>query len=151
MNKVRFFFPELRLKQLLEEPGGITIADALMRADDAIEASRDAGLKAIDEKIAAIAACEREDAGDTNDKCYKLSNEIYAEAGMMRLSELSDVAHNLCELLSAGASEAVSKRAIRVHIDAMRALRSPAASSSRELRRAVLEELHRLTARLAHH
>ncbi len=151
MNKVRFFFPELRLKQLLEEPGGITIADALMRADDAIEASRDAGLKAVDEKISAIAVCEREDAGDTTDTCYKLSNEIYAEAGMMRLSELSDVAHNLCELLSGGASEAVSKRAIRVHIDAMRALRSPAASSSRDLRRAVLEELHRLTARLAHH
>lgn len=151
MNRVRFFFPEVRLKQLLEEPGGITVADALMRADDAIEANRDAGLRAIDDKIASIAAIEFEDCAGASNKCYALSNEIYAEAGMMRLSELSDVAHNLCELLSGVVDEGVSRRAIRVHIDAMRALRSPAASSSRELRRAVLEELHRLTARLSHH
>ena len=151
MSKARFFFPDVRLKRLLREPGRITIGEALARADGAIDGMRDACLQSIDQKIAEIGALDQDDVSDTNGRCYTLSNEIYAEAGMIKLTELSDVAHNLCDLLSAGGKQGASTRAIRVHVDAMRALRSPAASASSELRRAVLGELHRLTAHLATH
>jgi len=151
MNKARFFFPDVRLKRLLREPGGITVGEALVRADDAIDGMRDAFLQSIDQKIAEIGALGQDDAFSATGRCYTLSNEIYAEAGMIKLIELSDVAHNLCDLLSAGGKQGASAKAIRVHVDAMRALRSPAASASGELRRAVLSELHRLTAHLATH
>ncbi|ANP46773.1 hypothetical protein [Candidatus Viadribacter manganicus] len=147
MTRARFFYPEVRLKRLLKEPGGLRVVDALDRADAAIDAIRDDCLLAIDGKIAAISsAAKREGHPDAR---YTLSNEIYAEAGALGLAELSDVAHNLCELLSLERKEDVSEQAVRVHVDAMRALRSPAVSANGTLRRAVLAELHRLAARLA--
>lgn len=150
MTRARFFFPDVRLKRLLAEPGGMRVKDALERADEAIENVRDHCLVAIDDKIATIGAYE-EGAPEQSSRCYVLSNEIYAEAGLLGLAELSDVAHNLCEVLSLGTQGGVSKRAVRVHVDAMRALRSPAVSSNHQLRAAVVAELHHLTARLAHH
>lgn len=146
MTRVRFFHPDVRLKRLMKEPGGIRVGDALDRAEVAIDSIRDDCLFAIDAKIAAIAAFKRQ--GADVDARYVLSNEVYAEAGVLGLAELSDVAHNLCELLSLEGHE-VSEQAVGVHIDAMRALRSPAVSASSTLRRAVLGELHRLAAHLA--
>lgn len=146
MTRARFFHPDVRLKRMLKEPGGIRVTDALDRADAAIESIRDVCLLAIDKKIAAISNLDRGEGAI--DQRYVISNEIFAEAGVLGLAELSDVAHNLCELLSADNHAVVSERAVRVHVDAMRALRTPAVSGSRELRRAVLSELHRLATRL---
>lgn len=123
------------------------IGDALDRADVAIDSIRDDCLLAIDAKIAAIAAFKP--AGSDVDLRYVFANEIYAEAGVLGLAELSDVAHNLCELLSIEGHATVSEQAVGVHVDAMRALRSPAVSASSKLRRVVLAELHRLAAHLA--
>lgn len=150
MTRARFFFPEVRLKRLLEEPGGMRVKDALNRADEAIESVRDNCLAAIDEKITAIGVYE-EGSAEQSRRCYTLANEIYAEAGLLGLAELSDVAHNLCEMLSRAGEGRVSKRAVRVHVDAMHALRSPGVAANRQLRAAVVTELHHLTARLAHH
>lgn len=147
MTRVRFFRPDVRLKRLMKEHGGIRVGDALNRADAAIENMRDECLVAIDAKIAAIAAFKGQAA--EMDARYVLSNEIYAEAGVLGLAELSDVAHNLCELLSFEGHATLSEQAVGVHVDAMRALRSPAVSASSKLRRVVLEELHRLAAHLA--
>lgn len=146
MTRARFFHPDVRLKRLMREPGGIRAGDALDRADAAIDSIRDDCLFAIDAKIAAIAAFKPQAGGV--DSRYLLSNEVYGEAGVLGLAELSDVAHNLCELLSLE-GHAVSEQAVCVHVDAMRALRSPAVSASSKLRRAVLAELHRLAAHLA--
>lgn len=150
MTRARFFFPDVRLKRLLEEPGGMSVKDALRRADEAIESVRDNCLFAIDKKIAEIAAY-KEGSVQSSTKCYKLSNEIYAEAGVFGLHELSAVAHNLCEMLSSAGAGSVSGRVVSVHADAMHALRSPAVSGNQNLRRAVVDELHRLTSRLAPH
>lgn len=147
MRHVRFFHPDVRLKRLMKQPGGIRAVDALDRADAAIDSIRDDCLLAIDAKIAAISAIKSQ-TGE-GDARYVLSNEIYAEAGVLGLAELSDVAHNLCELLSLEGPAPVSEQAVGVHVDAMRALRSPAVSASSKLRRAVLAELHRLAAHLA--
>lgn len=147
MTRVRFFHPDVRLKRLMRAPGGIRVGEALDRAEVAIDSIRDDCLLAIDAKIAAIAAFNHE--GTDGESRYVLSNEIYAEAGVLGLAELSDVAHNLCELLSLEGHAAVSEKAVGVHVDAMRALRSPAVSASSNMRRAVLAELHRLAAHLA--
>lgn len=150
MTRARFFFPDVRLKRLLAEPGGMRAKDALKRADEAIEYVRDDCLAAIDKKIAEIAAYQ-EGAAEVSKTCYRLANEIYAEAGVLGLRELSAVAHNLCETISLGTFGAVSLRVVRVHADAMHALRSPAVSENQHLRRAVVAELHRLTARVTPH
>ena len=150
MTRARFFVPDVRLKRLLAEPGGMRAKDALNRADEAIESVRDSCLQAIDRKISEIGAYT-EGAIEQTRHCYRLSNEVYAEAGILGLAELSDVAHNLCEILSLSAEGSVSSRAVKVHVDAMHALRTPAVSANRQLRQAVVQELHRLTSRLAHH
>lgn len=150
MTRARFFYPEVRLKRLLAEPGGIRVDEAIKRAEERIESVRGTCLLAIDEKIAAIAGYD-EGAAEVGRRCYVLANEIYAEAGLLGLSELSDVAHNLCEIISMSSDGRLPKRAVRVHVDAMKALRSPAASENLSLRIAVLSELHRLTSSLAHH
>jgi hypothetical protein len=148
MTRPRFFFPEVRLKRLLAEPGGVSASEALNRAEEAIESVRASCLVAIDAKIAAIATYV-EGSPELTRRCYVLANEIYAEAGALGLSELSNVSHNLCELLSLGATSGVPRPTVMVHADAMRALRSPAISANQQLRAAVVAELHHLTARFA--
>jgi len=75
---------------------------------------------------------------------------VYAEVAPFGLTELSEVAHSLCEVLSA--KDAVDPRwdkVVSVHINAMRALRSPDVSENADLRTAIVSELHRLSARFA--
>jgi hypothetical protein len=76
---------------------------------------------------------------------------VYAEAAPFGLIELSEVAHSLCGVLSAK-KDAVDPRwdkVVSVHINAMRALRSPDVSENADLRTAIVSELHRLSARFA--
>ena len=145
MTVVRSFYVEVHLKTLLNEPGGIKVADAIDRAYDSLEEVRDQCLAAIDDKIAAIAAFAPDASPLVRRDCYQLSNEIFAEAGALGAPELSAVAFNLCEVLSADQTR-VSAKIIGVHVDAMRVLRLPGAAASPGLRRAVLDELRRLGA-----
>jgi hypothetical protein len=146
MSVVRRFYPEVRLKKMLGEAGGLRAGQALAAATERLEEIREDCLQAVDDKIAGIAVLAREGGAENLERCYYVANEIYAEAGAFGLLELSAAAHSLCSLLSA--PQAASAAAIKVHVDTMRALRSAEMANNGPLRTAVLNELKALTARL---
>lgn len=148
MTQVRMFHPEVRLKRLLAEPGGIKASEALARADQGIEDIRHACLVAIDRKIEEIAVLCAAPDDRSLDRGYVLANEIFAEAGVFGLSELSDAALNLCQLLAArDPDHTVPIEALSVHVQSMRALRTPAAEGSQALRASILHGLRKLNSK----
>jgi len=151
MSVVRRFRPENRLAKLIAAPGGVSIADALQQASVELEAVRDSCMTALDEKLNVLtalnaAAVTRE----RDEQMYLLSNEIFGEGGAFGLEELSAVAHSLCTMLDANADRLPTRPAIiRVHIEAMRALRHPDMAGDKAARAAVLAGLRGLTSRYA--
>jgi hypothetical protein len=140
---VRKFQPEVRLKKLLAQPGGIRFASAIERADEIVESMRDEGMRQIDAKIEKLASFGTDD--ESLDSVYQIANEVFAEAGMYGLSEISEVARNLCQLVSARKPDiSFPSQAIRVHTDSMRLLRSPTVAANAAMRKQVLEELRKL-------
>ncbi|MEZ5957220.1 MAG: hypothetical protein R3C27_08435 [Hyphomonadaceae bacterium] len=143
---VRKFYPEVRLKKLVGGDRGILVSDALTRAEAGVDSIRDRCLDAVDDKIERLLLCT---SLDSVDECYALANEVYAEAGAFGLQELSAAAHSLCTLISgSGVEKQIILTAIKVHVDAMRALRRPEVAGSPELRSAVISELRSLAARI---
>lgn len=149
MSVVRRFFPEVRLKRLLGTGGGIRVEDALAGAERQLDTIRAACLAGIDTKIERVSALAAGGAANAHEQCYVTSNEIFAEVGVFGLSELSAVAHSLCSLLSAPDRSKVPQAAIKVHVDAMRVLRTPSVAQHQQIRQAVLSELQALARRLA--
>ena len=149
MSVVRKFHPEVRLKRLLAASGGIRPQDALARAEQGLEDIRAHCLDAIDAKIEKIMNLAKDGEPGYLRQCYNVANEVFAEAGAFQLDELSAAAHSLCSLTSGPECDNIPVKAIIVHVDAMRALRTPAMASNRDLRRAVLAELRGLASRIA--
>lgn len=147
MTVVRTFTPEVRLKKLLQEPGGITAQTALERADNNVESIRESCLEAVDVKIEALSEAANAQQPDWVAKVYKSANEVFAEAGTFGLIELSAAAHSLCTLTAS--KEKAPLAAVRVHIDAMRVLRKPELAGDKVARGAVLAGLRGMTAKLA--
>jgi hypothetical protein len=149
MSLLRTFHPDIRLKRVLSEPGGIKISEALTCAEAGVESVRAQSLSAVDDKIEEIGVHAATSSDESLERCYVLANEIFAEAGIFGLSELSAAALNLCQLLSARDRErAFPTGALRVHVESMRALRSPAVAENQALRETVLSELRNLAAKL---
>ncbi len=147
MSVVRRFFPEVRLKQLLASNNGIRADEALVRAGRNLDEIREACLLGVDAKIERLVELSAVGGEEASDQCYEAANEIFAEAGVFGLSELSAVAHSLCSLLSVTERAKVPAAAIKVHADAMRALRSPSVAQHQKVRQAVLSELQTLAQR----
>lgn len=149
MTLVRKFHPEVRLKKIVAEAGGMRAADAIDRAHHSLEEIRSDCLAAVDGKVEAIAALARSSDGASLERCYQLANEIFAEAGAFGLKDQSAAALNLCNALSTSAGARRLADILRVHVEAMRALRMPAVAGDEALRAAVLAELRKLTAKLS--
>ena len=132
---------------MLAEPGGIRASQALKQAEERLEEIKDDCLLAIDAKIDQLGKLARIGGENEIEQCYYVANEIFAEAGVFQLGEVSEAAHSLCALLSAEPG-LVPSAAVVVHADTLRALRSPAVSGSSALKAAVLAELKSLTAKL---
>ena len=148
MSVVRRFYPEARLKQVLAEPGGITVSQAVERANRGIESVRESCLTAIDDKLTSITTHSRSDDRGAGAEIYRFANEIYAEAGVFGLTELSQAAHSLCQLMSNADEERLPREAVLVHIDSMRALRRPDVAGDQAARAAVLKGLRTVVERM---
>lgn len=147
MTVVRKFYPEVRLKKLLAEAGGMTADRALKQADAGLESIREDCMRGLDIKIeeASIEAMLGEEADYAF--IYQRSNEIFGEAGALGLKELSEAALSLCSLLGSGPRPAGVSRAVDVHVAAMRALRRPELAGRLAERQAVLQGLRGVSAR----
>lgn len=149
MTAVRRFFPEVRLKKMLAEPGGVRAAEALASAEQNLDDIKADALVAVDAKIAQLEALVSDGGEAAIERSYYLANEIFAEAGAFKLAEVSEAAHSLCTLIAAADTAPVPKSAFMVHVTTLRALRSKEVSASEALRAAVLAELRALTAKIA--
>jgi hypothetical protein len=130
----------------MAEPGGIATERALSTAAANLRSIEGACLAAIDNKIARLheGICDE----SAEQQCYALSNEVFGEAGVFGLSEISAIAHSLCSLLAARRRGA-SREALKIHVDAMRALRRPEIAASKTQRTAILCELRALASKLS--
>lgn len=149
MTNVRRFHPEVRLKKLLAEPGGMTAGEAIERADAKLEEIRGDCLSAVDDKLTELSALVKSDQPERGARMYRCANEIFAEAGTFGLAELSAAAHSLCSLLARTEDTKVPEASVKVHIDAMRALRNPDVAGNKAARAAVLSGLRGLALRVA--
>lgn len=145
MTNVRTFRPEVRLAKLMKEPGGISVAQALEKADKVLESMRGDCLTNIDQKIEEVAALAATGLSEQNLATIKQrAAELFGEAGTFGLVELSAAAHSLHRLLSA---EQGSPAAVAVHVDAVRALRRPELAGDQQARAEVLRQLRKVVDR----
>jgi chemotaxis protein histidine kinase CheA len=144
-NQVRTYRPVVRLAKLMNEPGGVTMAQALERADKALESTRGDCLAEIDKKIEEVVALAAAGLDAANLAAIRQrAGEIFGEAGAAGLSELSAAAQSLSRLLTAGRG---SNAAITVHVDAVRALRRPELAGNMQARAEVLRQLRKVVDR----
>lgn len=142
----RRFRPSYSITRKMRAPGGMTLAAALERAEQALEDVRASCVTAIDAKIDRLVHLAG--AGAIGDEMYDLAGEVFSEAGTFGLKEVSAAAHSLCELLSSDAG-AKARAAVNVHVDALRALRHPDVCDDDERRVAVLRGLQAVAARFS--
>ena len=150
MSAVKKIKVENRLAKLAQTPGGVTLAEALKRADRNLDTVREDYLNVLDEQIGRI---ERLSAGDRPephvvDELYACSNELLAVAGVFGLGELGEAAYSFCELLDRlRRTNAWSRQSVAVHVNTMKLLRHPERTASLGGCRAVLDGLREVTNR----
>ena len=158
MKKHISFQPERTLRSKLRKPGGVTMEQAVARANGRLEAMRDAKVSAVDEMILALAT-DMEPVSTDADMYFEIT-DIYALAGSFGLRHVGQAAKSLCELIEANddADEemvvsdkraAALKNAVRVHVESLKALRRPEMLENEAGRELLVTGLESVVAHLA--
>jgi hypothetical protein len=143
--KPRIYQPERRFVQKAKAPGGISLEEAVRRADTNVAAAKDRFLTGVDEKLAlAVNLAKGKDAASLG-ALRVTATEVGNLAGIYNLVELREAAESLRLLLSRIADKPTPWAAIGVHVDAMVSLRRADISGEANARKAVLEGLRRVT------
>ncbi len=122
-----------RLRELMQQPGGRSVVEALRGAEARLGKIKDQCLDGLDELIARMAAAAAELDGSADPRLvaeiYQASNDVITIAGLVGYPSLDEVAHGLCELIDRFRAEGRwSAPALRVHIEAMQVLRGLSSS-----------------------
>lgn len=153
MNFLTHPAPRNRLGQLVARPGGITVSEALERAEAGLSEMAEPWAEALDEAIAKLGvACaalrERPRDASALTAAYALADEIVGLAGPAKLEAVGRAAYSLCDLLDraqSGGAAPVDLRAVQVHLQALALLRRPASETGGESgRSAILDGLAQL-------
>ncbi len=117
-----------RLGELMRQPGGRTLMEALRGAEKRLDKISDELLVGVDRCIARMEAGAAKLSDSPDDQAvsdiYQAANEMIAMAALVGFKSLDEVAHGLCELIDAFRAEGLwSDQAIRVHVDAAQLLR----------------------------
>jgi len=142
MSEVRKFRVKSRLSRFISQPGGISVRDALKRADAGIESLRipciadvDATLAEIDSRFApATPGRDNESLEDL----YQLSARIIDVSICLEGSGIDAAARRLCELVDVS-------QTLGVRIHALKLLRAAGLSMSDTQRGAVISGLAKVT------
>ncbi len=114
-----------RLGELMRQPGGRSVVDALRGAEHRVDKNRDTFLKALDEAIGRLEAAGAQ--GEPSAQAtvlYAAANDMIAMAGLVGFEALDEVAHGLCDLIDVMRAEGTwSDQAVRVHVDSVTLLR----------------------------
>lgn len=141
---------ENRLAKSVGAKGGMTAAEALSRAQAAVEEVREPSLAEIDSSLQQIYDLgDQMKAADAPDeealqRIYVCANRVIAMGGVFGLGELGKAAYSLCELVSRFQTlDRFNYKMIQVHLDGLKLLRNPAAHPE-AIRKEVLAGLHHL-------
>lgn len=150
MSEAKKFKVETRLASHAFRPGGMTVADALRRADAALEQMRGPCLETIDESLAEIEA--RYGAGAAGraaepfSDLYALSSKIIDASIFFTGADLDKAARALCQLTAlCEAQKAWDWVAVDLHLDALRMLRAVGQSIGQKARQEVILGLQQVT------
>lgn len=150
MTFTRHPAPKLRLARLMERPGGLTIEEALERAEAGLAQIAPPCRESLDRALAQADSLGRSLGGaptaETLSNLYALGDEIVGLAGPAGEADVGAAAYSLCELVDRyQTGAAIKPEAVRVHLDALTLLRRPASATGGDAgRRAVLEGLSRI-------
>ncbi|HYE44494.1 MAG TPA: hypothetical protein VEA44_01845 [Caulobacter sp.] len=130
MSEVHFYRPKMRLAKLLREPGGKTIAEAVNDARAGLDTLGAECLREVDDCLCRIEttfeALPPSFDADALRNLYRVVNSLVGLPGVAGLAEMERATYSLADLLdrmvTAGAFE---REAARVHVQALRLLRSP--------------------------
>lgn len=139
---MRRFFPAVRLKELLRDPGGIPVAVALDQATANLETLREPAFEEVTrlagQMFAAVSRGDREG-------LYRLSNQIFGDAAAFGWKEISGVAAGLCDLMDTDVS--LNSAPVILHIQALQVLSQPEADQNTAARVELLNGLRAIARR----
>lgn len=116
--------PASRLSVLLNQPGGMTAAEAAAAAHHRLQAIHGEAVAGIDGMVARMAALGPRLAQGPDraalDELYVLANAVFGTAGLFGLGALGEVAYSLCELIDRlRASGGWHPAALQVHLNGL--------------------------------
>lgn len=121
--------PASRLSALLNQPGGMTAAEAAAAAHRRLQAMHGEAVAGIDGMAARMAALGPRLAQGPDraalDELYVLANAVFGTAGLFGLGTLGEVAYSLCELIDRlRASGEWHPAALQVHLNGLALVRN---------------------------
>ena len=141
MSKVRFFAPENRLAEAVNQPDGLLIEEVIGDADMVLTRAVGESVEKIDECLASIDGLAADAAPGRLGELYQAVREVAGLAGLAKLPDLGRAAHTFCSLIDlAQSSGALPQDQIRVNVDVLRLLRRPERFAEAE-RAALLDNL----------
>lgn len=153
MSSVRFVFPKVRLAEILKTPGGLTVADALERAQanlDTLKPSCLAELAALLEfgEAALDRLDETFDEGGLAD-LYAIAVRGIGAGAVCGLPAIDEALTSLCDLIDhLQTTGQYDRAALGVHVQSWRLLMNP--DLPLDAARPMLDGLRKVSARYAH-
>ena len=128
MSTVRTTFPENRFAKLARQPGGLSLTEALSRAQANLDSIRDESAAYVDARLGEIDAALGGDGSRVEDealrRAYGLANDVVGVAGACGLGPVGEAAYSLCGLLDLFLQgQGWDRRAVAVHLVAFHLLR----------------------------
>jgi len=116
------------LADMMRQPGGRSVIEALRGAEARLDRNKGQFLEALDRSISRmeVAGPQLNEApnGAAATEIYQAANDMIAMAGVVGYPALDEVAHGLCDLIDVLRIEGNwNDQAIRVHVDAVQLLR----------------------------
>jgi hypothetical protein len=145
---VRKFMPVNRLAKALNDPTGLLMSQALKHAGSNLEKVRPQLVASLDRKLDALRDLAPI-AEEAREEFYRTAREVYADAGALGFVHMSQAALSLCDLFVAVVPEARFRAGIKVHVDAIMALRSAAGDAAKPQREAILKGLFAISGKTA--
>ena len=132
MKPGNVFKYENRLAKSVVTKGGMSAAEALSAAQEAVNEMREPTIAEIDANLQQIYALAAQlKTTNTYDEdglrqMYLCANRVVAMGGVFGLGELGKAAYSLCELISRFQTlERFQQSMVQVHVDGLRLLRNP--------------------------
>lgn len=152
MSTVRFVFPKVRLAEIIKTPGGLSVADALVRAQAGLETLKPTCLA---EQMALLEYAEAafDQLGASFDdvalaEIYSIAVRGIGTGAVCGAPAVDEVLNSLCDLVDhLRTSGRYDRDAVGVHVRAWRLLLNPALPP--EGAEPVLEGLRKVSARYA--